>query len=105
MTKRLSIVHAFDNGGKTWDRYTIVIGYKGGYEGVAVYGMSCNAQAPNGFNQFAGELFELPAVLDALDGKEDKNIGQAVAIPDLPAEVRRAIGERLNKKNWDRMYC
>ena len=80
-------ITAFDND-KTWDRYTIVIDDQ-------VFGMSANANSPQGFNQWSGELAELTAVRDAMTGHFDKNIGKEIAVADLPLEVRLAIGSRL----------
>ena len=81
-------IYAFDNGGKTWDRYTIIIDDQ-------VFGMSDNANSPSGFNQWNGELSDFTAINDALAGHTDKNIGKAISTPDLPLEVRLAIGSRL----------
>lgn len=91
-------IRVFDNGGKTWDRYTVVI-----YEDdtpnneayTAVFGMSSNAKSPQGFNQYLGSGAELPAVLEALQGKKT-TVGKEMELTDLPQEVREAIGERLH---------
>jgi hypothetical protein len=83
-----TIIRAFDNEGKTWDRYTIVI------DG-AVYGMSCNADSPAGFNQYSGSIAECTAVLDVLSGKSDDNIGKEVMLTDLPSAVRKGIASRI----------
>jgi hypothetical protein len=69
----------YDNGGKTWDRYTVII--KG-----SVYGMSINACMPDGFNQYCGEESELPGV----PGK-DKKIG----LGKVNAQVTQAIIQRM----------
>ena len=47
-------IRVFDNGGKTFDRYTIAIIQNGSTD---MYGMSNNANMPNGFNQFIGNTF------------------------------------------------
>jgi len=73
-------VTVFDNGGKTWDRYTVIISGD-------VYTMSADADSPSGFNQWAGLLIELPNAID----KRDKEI----ALTDLPRSTQRAIGNRL----------
>jgi len=56
-------VRIFDNGGLTCDRYTVVIG-------TSVYGMSDNPTAPNGFNQYCGELSDLSPDLFDIVGRE-----------------------------------
>lgn len=86
-----NIIRVFDNKGKTWDRYTVVIADG---DDVAVYGMSINADQPNGFNQFSGSVAELPAVAEALTGKTT-DLGAEVKLLDLPLAVRLAIGNRL----------
>ena len=69
----------YDNGGQTFDRYTIIFD-----DGVA-YGMSENATSPDGFNQYLGDRI-LP----------DKGLGQLVTdARSLPDAVRIAIINRL----------
>jgi hypothetical protein len=98
MTK--PFIKVFDNGGKTFDRFTVVIFDKpkssdAGH--VNVFGMSCNADAPNGFNQYCGTLSELPLVLEALAGDREalSILGREVELTDLPPAVRVGIGNRL----------
>ena len=45
--------YIFDNGGKTFDRYTIIAA-----DGE-VYGSSCNPFHPQGFGQYCGHVIEL----------------------------------------------
>lgn len=71
-------VRAYDNGGKTFDRYTIVI--NGDF-----YCMSINANMPNGVNMFMGSIPELQLT------KSDKE----VSLMDLPGVVREAIAKRM----------
>ena len=75
-------VRIFDNGGKSFDRYTIIIGQD-------VYGMSENATSPQGFNQYLGlvDEFEFP-----LEGVKE------VTLDSLPDEVRRAIDNRRKEE-------
>lgn len=89
---KTTIIRVFDNGGKSWDRYTVVI-YKDGQ--ADVFGMSINADSPSGFNQWAGSVAELPAVLEVLRGGVDDNIGVEVPLTDIPPAVRVGIGARL----------
>lgn len=76
-------VVVYDNGGKTADRYTVVI------DNEYVFGMSDNARQPNGFNQFAGTVGEL---------KLDNNpsLGKKVDVKTLPKEVQDAIKDRIS---------
>lgn len=74
-------IRVFDNGGKTFDRYTVIIDQY-------VFTMSENACSPQGINMFAGELSELDS--------EAVTAGQPVMFEDLPKEVRKAIDNRIN---------
>ena len=72
-------VKVYDNGGKTVDRYTVEIQHWNGESDY--YGMSDNATAPNGFNQYLGNnVF--------CDDKE-------IWLLDLNKYVLRAIIDRL----------
>lgn len=77
-------IEVYDNGGETFDRYTIIIDGE-------VYGMSHNPQSPQGFNQFSGMLSELP----------NARQGDAVTIESLPEDVQRAIEERARDEEDD----
>ena len=79
------MINVFDNGGKTTDRYTVVIFERGSYE---VYGMSENASMPNGFNQYYGQL-GLDVEQSYLDEQKE------IRLTDLPKAVLIAIIERL----------
>jgi hypothetical protein len=71
----------YDNGGKSWDRYTVIIGHD-------VYGMSDNAREPGGFNQYAGTVEEFP--------RTTKHLGKKKLLEELSGQVRHAIAERLD---------
>lgn len=73
-------VVVYDNGGKTTDRYTVII------SGHA-YGMSSNASSPQGFNQYIGPSRELLK----------KNLGRRVAITNLSESTKKAICERKKR--------
>lgn len=83
-------IRVFDNGGQSWDRYTVVI-----FDGkqMDVYGMSVNADSPSGFNQYLGTEMN-GVVIDALGG-DDSVLGKEVDLLDLPQAVKRGIGMRL----------
>ena len=74
------ILQVWDNGGKSFDQYTVRIGN-------AYYGMSDNARSPQGFNQFIGEYPEI----------DETKCGQKITkreYRNLPMEVRQAIMNR-----------
>ncbi len=73
-------VTVYDNGGKTMDRYTVIIGYD-------VFGMSENPTSAQGFNQWAGNV--------GSDIRIGSHLGKTVAIPSLPKEVQKAIKDRI----------
>ena len=70
-------IEVYDNDGETFDRYTVII------DGV-VYGMSANALQPDGFNQYSGQLADLPGARE----------GERITIESLPEEVQEAIRRR-----------
>jgi len=71
-------IEIYDNGGVTFDRYTVII------DGD-VYGMSANPNSPQGFNQFSGKLAELPMA---------RSNGERITMESLPEEVELAIKAR-----------
>lgn len=73
----LKEVQVYDNGGKTWDRYTIVIGED-------VCSMSENAMSPGGFNQWWGEAKEF----DSFEGRR-------IPVSQLSNEIVQAIVRRI----------
>lgn len=73
------MVKVYDNGGATFDRYTIVTK-------DALYTMSDRPLSPSGFNQGS----------DNLEGEyEPRNSEREVPLRDLPVDVLIAIIERL----------
>jgi len=72
----------FDNGGKTIDRYIIVIGKD-------VYTMSHNPNSPVGVNMYAGELDRDVFV----DTKKFKKLNK------IPNEIKDAVKQRMNENN------
>jgi hypothetical protein len=94
-----AIIRVFDNGGKTFDRYTVVIYEEEDRDGIdvayaGVFGMSLTCDQPNGFNQYCGSVAENPLVLDALAG-EKTALGKEVELTDLPKVVLHSIANRL----------
>ena len=76
-------VKIFDNGGESFDRYTVIIDN-------SVFGMSDNPLDPQGFNQYCGDIEDFPKDLSHL-GKDisDKRLS-------LPHDVFAAIYDRVN---------
>lgn len=84
-------VRVWDNGGKTADRYTVVI-YRTvrGATFSDVYGIGEDPNSPQGFNQFShsgsGRIsYDSP----------DPLMGLRVKVQDLPKEVIKAIEHRI----------
>ena len=72
-------IQVYDNGGKTFDRYTI---FANGY----VYVMSCNPFSPQGINQIVGNFDSIA---------EQPNPKNKVSLRKLPKDILVAIIERL----------
>ena len=68
----MNIKSIYDNGGASFDRYTIV------FDDNSVYGMSHNAASPQGFCQYIGKAEEFDFD-DSVLGVEIDNIPVAVA--------------------------
>jgi len=73
-------VRIYDNGGRTIDRYTVIIGRD-------AYGMSTDPFYPQGFNMHVGEV---PNQV-MLGG----HLGKRVNFNSLPTEVKKAIMDRM----------
>jgi hypothetical protein len=71
----------YDNGGRTADRYTVIIG-------TSVYHMSADATSIMGVNQYAGEL-------TAYERRGLNRFGKRITnIKKLPSSVRMAMRQR-----------
>ena len=81
------IYKIFDNGGKTFDRYTILT--EPWHEGKScdAFAMSENPKDVLGFNQYVGDVFY------------GADLGKEVQFDDLPCDVRDCILERVNNYN------
>ena len=72
----------YDNGGRTADRYIVIIGND-------VYTMSDDAMMPNGFNQYAGHNISCPGWnVTGIKGHVP------VSFDSLPTQVQCAIEAR-----------
>ena len=76
-------IEIFDNGGKTTDRYTVIIR---GKFGCNVFLMSSDANTPNGVNVYAGDYDML--------GDMSKQI--KIEFDSLPSGTRKAIVDRVH---------
>ena len=74
-------VRVYDNGGRTRDRYTVVIH-------SSVYRMSVDAMSPQGINQLVPVLSEIDLT----------TIGRKLPLKDWPSEVKQAIIERAKEQ-------
>jgi len=77
-------IRVFDNCGRTFDQYTVVIGQ-------SVYTMSQRPNHPQGFNQYLGELSNLSSPESWMTELGD----EVVQLLDLPKAVLVAIIRRL----------
>lgn len=81
-------VRVFDNGGKTVDRYSVLIKrIQGGRSVIDIYGMSEDPSSPRGVNQFSHSA--------ANQFRDFAYLGTRVQVQDLPDEVIRAVEHRL----------
>lgn len=76
-------IEVYDNGGETFDRYTVIIG-------SSVFGMGGDPMMPNGFNQYSGELSELRSDLREASGRR-------LSDAEIPARVGEAIEARMGR--------
>ena len=81
-------VCVYDNGGRTVDRYAVLIARTvGGRRVLDVYGMSEDPQSPQGFNQFSHTA--------ANKFRDFKFLGKRVKAQNLPKPVISAIESRV----------
>lgn len=83
----MQIYKIYDNGGKTWDRYTVLTEPYHFGKSCNAFGLSKNAKNPQGFNQSINEVYE------------GADIGKEISFDDLPKEVQEAIFDRMNELN------
>ena len=72
------MLKVFDNQGRSFDRYTLIID-------TDAFGMSENADSPQGFNNYVGGADQL----------DFDTLGEEPLFTELPEAVQRAIVERL----------
>lgn len=76
-------IFVYDNGGKTFDRYTVIIDWD-------VFTMSTNATSPQGVNQYLGSGIKTVENLNLI------NRDLPIDYKNLPKEVKKAIQQRIN---------
>ena len=81
----MEIYKIYDNGGKTWDRYTLLTEPFHLGKSCDAFGFSENAKNQQGFNQFCGDVYQ------------GAKLGKRISFNKLPIEVQEAITERLEQ--------
>ena len=78
-------IRCYDNGGKTWDRYTVVFtgNYKG-RNGCDYVGMSEHPQAPNGFGCHDWNR-------DIIDYPKYSHLGKKIQFADLTPDCQKVV--------------
>lgn len=84
-------IRCYDNGGKTFDRYTVVFtGRQGG--GRSGRGMSAHPTHPQGFGQwFDYDRAQLGRGQHAVDRPAYAHLGKRITFEDLPEDCRALI--------------
>lgn len=85
-------IRCYDNGGKTWDRYTVVYTKKHWYDDGRVYsfgyvGMSSNPFAPQGFGQHGESNFQ------PIDRPSYGHLGKKITFAELPEDCQKLVRE------------
>ena len=75
----MKIAKVYDNGGQSFDRYTIIFESHGD-----ALGLSDNCDNPQGFSQFGVAV-------------EGRHLGREISLAGLPENVRRHIRERTRQ--------
>ena len=78
-------IRCYDNGGKTYDRYTVV--YTGNYKGrkgCDYVGMSTYPFSPQGFGQHGWDQ-------NVIDYPSYKHLGKKIRFEDLPEDCKRLV--------------
>jgi len=83
-----SQVRVYDNGGKTIDRYTLVVPSVNTPGMLDMYGFNDNPYHPQGFGQYAGEYRQMGSY---------SHLGKLVSLDSLPDEARRFVKDTLTE--------
>lgn len=76
----------YDNGGKTIDRYTLVVGSVNEPGKLDMWGFDENPYYPTGFGQFGGSVWPMGSY---------SHLGKLITISDLPEQARRYVKDIL----------
>ena len=78
-------IRCYDNGGKTWDRYTVVFtgNYKG-RNGCDYLGMSEHPSSPNGFGQHGNDR-------NIIDKPQYSHLGKKIKFADLTPDCQKLV--------------
>jgi len=74
----------YDNGGKTIDRYTVILEDWHFGKSCQALGLSSNPDSPQGFSQFS-------------DVYQGNHLGKEIGFLDLPENVQEHITMRINE--------
>jgi hypothetical protein len=81
----------YDNGGSTFDRYTLLVGDRENETRNHIYMMSHNPLSPQGVNNYSFTTEGLMMALVTIEGS-----GKRIRyLEDLPQEVQTAIKQRI----------
>lgn len=80
----MKIIACYDNGGKTFDRYTIVFDSKHDVQGLfnECLGLSNDPSSPQGFSQFSG-------------CQMGRHLGKKLRFEQLPEHVQKHVLARI----------
>ena len=81
-----SQVRIYDNGGKTIDRYTLVVPSVNTPGMLDMYGFNEAPYHPQGFGQYAGEYRQMGSY---------SHLGKLVSLESLPEQARKFVKETL----------
>lgn len=81
-----SQVRIYDNGGKTIDRYTLVVPSVNEPGKLDMYGFNETPYHPQGFGQYAGSYHRMGSY---------SHLGRLVSYSDLPEQAQRFVKETL----------
>jgi len=83
-----SLIRVYDNGGKSYDRYTLVMPDMDTPRTNDYWGFSENPFHPQGFGQFAGEYPLL---------KNYDSLGKLIPIESLPEQARKFVEQNIKE--------
>lgn len=79
-------VRIYDDGGKTIDRYTLIVPSANEPGKMDMYGFNADPYHPQGFGQFGGSVWPMGSY---------SHLGKLVTIDELPEQAQRYVRETL----------